>query len=219
MDYGTGAIFGCPAHDQRDLDFARKYGLPVTSVVCPESEDSATFAVKNEAYTGDGLIINSDFLNGKTIPEAKTEIIKWFEAKGTGEKQVNFRLRDWGVSRQRYWGCPIPIVHCDACGAVSVPAAELPVVLPEDIDISVDGNPLDKHPTWKHIDCPACGKPAVRETDTFDTFFESSWYFARFSSPVPDRAFERSAADYWLPVDQYIGGIEHAVLHLSLIHI
>ena len=214
MDYGTGAIFGCPGHDQRDLDFARKYGLPVTAVVCPETEDSATFVVENEAYTGDGLIINSEFLNGKTVPEAKTEIIKWFEAKGTGEKQVNFRLRDWGVSRQRYWGCPIPIVHCNACGAVPVPAAELPVVLPEDIDISVDGNPLDKHPTWKQIDCPTCGKPAVRETDTFDTFFESSWYFARFSSPVPEQAFESSAADYWLPVDQYIGGIEHAVLHL-----
>jgi len=214
MDYGTGAIFGCPAHDQRDLDFARKYGLPVTAVVCPQSEDSATFSVQNEAYTGDGLIINSGFLNGKSVPEAKSEIIDWFETNGTGEKQVNFRLRDWGVSRQRYWGCPIPIVHCDTCGAVPVPALELPVVLPDYIDISVDGNPLDKHPTWKHVDCPSCGKAAVRETDTFDTFFESSWYFARFCSPVPDKAFERSAADYWLPVDQYIGGIEHAVLHL-----
>lgn len=214
MDYGTGAIFGCPAHDQRDLDFARKYDLPVTPVVCPQSEDSATFSVGNEAYIGDGLIINSDFLNGKSVPDAKAEIIQWFEGKGTGEKQVNFRLRDWGVSRQRYWGCPIPIVHCDSCGAVPVPTAELPVVLPEDIDISVAGNPLDKHPTWKHVDCPTCGKAAVRETDTFDTFFESSWYFARFCSPVPDQAFERSAADYWLPVDQYIGGIEHAVLHL-----
>jgi len=214
MDYGTGAIFGCPAHDQRDLDFARKYDLPVIPVVCPQSEDSATFSVENEAYIGDGLIINSEFLNGKSVPDAKTEIIQWFQEKGTGEKQVNFRLRDWGVSRQRYWGCPIPIVHCDSCGAVPVPASELPVVLPEDIDITVAGNPLDKHPTWKHVDCPACGQAAVRETDTFDTFFESSWYFARFCSPVPDQAFERSAADYWLPVDQYIGGIEHAVLHL-----
>jgi len=214
MDYGTGAIFGCPAHDQRDLDFARKYGLPVTPVVCPPDADAATFSVGDEAFTGDGAIINSEFLNGLSVPDAKSAIIKRFEEQGIGEKQVNFRLRDWGVSRQRYWGCPIPIVHCTDCGTVPVPAEQLPVVLPEDIDINVAGNPLDKHPDWKHVDCPKCGKPAVRETDTFDTFFESSWYFARFCAPVADQAFTREAADYWLPVDQYIGGIEHAVLHL-----
>lgn len=212
MDYGTGAIFGCPAHDQRDLDFARKYGLPVIAVVCPESENADSFSVDNDAYTGDGRIINSDFLNGLSITDAKTRMIAHFTKLGIGEKHVNFRLRDWGVSRQRYWGCPIPIVHCGSCG--TVPVKDLPVILPEDIDINVAGNPLDKHPTWKHVDCPSCGKPAVRETDTFDTFFESSWYFARFTSPLADQAFSAEAANYWLPVDQYIGGIEHAVLHL-----
>lgn len=214
MDYGTGAIFGCPAHDQRDLDFARKYGLPVTPVVCPPDTDPAAFEIGDEAFVGDGNIINSKFLNGLSVPEAKSKIIAHFEARGMGKKQVNFRLRDWGVSRQRYWGCPIPVVHCDDCGIVPVPARDLPVVLPEDIEINVAGNPLDKHPTWKNVDCPSCGKAARRETDTFDTFFESSWYFARFCAPVEDEAFTRSAADYWLPVDQYIGGIEHAVLHL-----
>ncbi|MBO6947780.1 MAG: leucine--tRNA ligase [Rhodospirillales bacterium] len=214
MDYGTGAIFGCPAHDQRDLDFARKYGLPVTPVVCPPDTDPSTFEIGNEAFVGDGNIINSEFLNGLSVPDAKSKIIAHFEGRGMGEKQVNFRLRDWGVSRQRYWGCPIPVVHCDDCGIVPVPAEDLPVVLPEDIDINVAGNPLDKHPTWKNVDCPKCGKAARRETDTFDTFFESSWYFARFCAPVENEAFTRSAADYWLPVDQYIGGIEHAVLHL-----
>lgn len=212
MDYGTGAIFGCPAHDQRDLDFARKYDLPVIPVVCPEAESAETFSVANEAYVGEGRMINSGFLDGLGVDEAKTRIIDYFEKLGVGEKRVNFRLRDWGVSRQRYWGCPIPVVHCPSCGIV--PVNELPVVLPEDIDINVAGNPLDKHPTWKHVDCPKCGGPAERETDTFDTFFESSWYFARFTSPVDDQAFTKKAADYWLPVDQYIGGIEHAVLHL-----
>ena len=214
MDYGTGAIFGCPAHDQRDLDFARKYGLPVTAVVCPDDADPATFKVDNVAYTGEGHIINSSFLNGLGIDEAKSTSIAHFEGLGVGRRQVNFRLRDWGVSRQRYWGCPIPVVRCDACGTVPVPAEDLPVVLPEDIEIDVAGNPLDQHPTWKHVACPACGKPAQRETDTFDTFFESSWYFARFASPQSVQGVERAAADYWLPVDQYIGGIEHAVLHL-----
>jgi leucyl-tRNA synthetase len=214
MEYGTGAIFGCPAHDQRDLDFARKYGLPVIPVVCPPDADPETFHVGDEAFTGDGNIINSEFLNGLSVPDAKAKIIAHFEERGMGARQVNFRLRDWGVSRQRYWGCPIPIVHCTDCGIVPVPAEQLPVVLPEDIDINVAGNPLDKHPTWKHVDCPSCGKAAQRETDTFDTFFESSWYFARFCAPVEGEAFTRSAADYWLPVDQYIGGIEHAVLHL-----
>ncbi len=214
MDYGTGAIFGCPGHDQRDLDFARKYGLPVIPVVCPPDTDPAAFEIGTEAFVGDGNIINSEFLNGLSVPDAKARIIAHFEEQGVGTKQVNFRLRDWGVSRQRYWGCPIPVVHCGDCGIVPVPAQDLPVVLPDDIDINVTGNPLDKHPTWKNADCPKCGKAARRETDTFDTFFESSWYFARFCAPVEEEAFTRSAADYWLPVDQYIGGIEHAVLHL-----
>lgn len=214
MDYGTGAIFGCPAHDQRDLDFARKYELPVVPVVCPEGQDPTNFTVGDEAFTGDGKIINSEFLNGLSVPDAKAAIIDRFEDGGIGERQVNFRLRDWGVSRQRYWGCPIPVIHCDDCGIVPVPEADLPVVLPEDIDITVVGNPLDHHPDWKHVNCPTCGNAAVRETDTFDTFFESSWYFARFCSPESAIAFDKSAADYWLPVDQYIGGVEHAVLHL-----
>jgi leucyl-tRNA synthetase len=215
MDYGTGAIFGCPAHDQRDLDFARKYNLPVVPVVAPKDADADTFEVGTEAYTGDGLMINSDFLNGMGVDEAKTTTIKHLETLGIGTGAVNYRLRDWGVSRQRYWGCPIPIIHCDTCGIVPVPANELPVVLPEDVDLSGVGNPLDAHPTWKHVVCPKCSKAAVRETDTFDTFFESSWYYARFTSPQCETSgFDKKAADYWLPVDQYIGGIEHAVLHL-----
>lgn len=214
MDYGTGAIFGCPAHDQRDLDFARKYDLPVIPVVCPKDQDPETFEVGSEAYTGEGTAINSAFLNGLAVDEAKSKIIAHFEERNMGKKQVNFRLRDWGVSRQRYWGCPIPIIHCDDCGAVPVPADQLPVELPEDVDMETVGNPLDAHPTWKHVDCPSCGKGATRETDTFDTFFESSWYFARYCSPDADEALDRTAADYWLPVDQYIGGVEHAVLHL-----
>jgi leucyl-tRNA synthetase len=214
MDYGTGAIFGCPAHDQRDLDFARKYGLNVTAVVAPKDADPATFSVTDEAFTDDGVLINSDFLNGLGVPEAKAAATKRLVDTATGEATVNFRLRDWGVSRQRYWGCPIPVVHCNDCGIVPVPASELPVCLPEDVSFDKPGNPLDHHPTWKHVDCPDCNKPARRETDTFDTFFESSWYFARFCSAHSDQAFTREAADYWLPVDQYIGGIEHAVLHL-----
>jgi len=214
MDYGTGAIFGCPAHDQRDLDFARKYGLPVIPVVCPQDQDASTFEIENEAFTGDGLMINSEFLNGLEIDAAKSAAIAHFEERGIGKKQVNFRLRDWGVSRQRYWGCPIPIIHCDGCGAVPVPSEQLPVELPEDVDMETVGNPLVAHPTWKNVDCPSCGKAATRETDTFDTFFESSWYFARYCSPKADTALDREAADYWLSVDQYIGGVEHAVLHL-----
>lgn len=214
MDYGTGAIFGCPAHDQRDLDFARKYDLPVIPVVCPKDEDPDTFDVANEAFTGEGVAINSEFLNGLAVDDAKSKIIAHFEERGMGKKQVNFRLRDWGVSRQRYWGCPIPIIHCDDCGAVPVPSDQLPVELPEDVDMETIGNPLDAHPSWKHVDCPTCGKAAKRETDTFDTFFESSWYFARYCSPEAETAVDREAADYWLAVDQYIGGIEHAVLHL-----
>ena len=214
MEYGTGAIFGCPAHDQRDLDFARKYGLGVTPVVAPEGCEPATFAIADEAYLGDGRVINSDFLDGLSIEDAKEEIATRLEEMSRGKRSVNFRLRDWGVSRQRYWGCPIPVVHCAGCGVVPVPERDLPVLLPDDISFNAPGNPLDHHPSWKHVSCPRCGAGAVRETDTFDTFFESSWYFARFCSPRADSAFARAAADYWLPVDQYIGGIEHAVLHL-----
>ena len=213
MEYGTGAIFGCPAHDQRDLDFARKYDLDVVAVVAPKDAGDA-FSVADVAFTDDGLLINSTFLNGLDVATAKSVIIDRLEADGVGARTVTYRLRDWGVSRQRYWGCPIPIVHCDDCGTVKVPTGDLPVTLPEDVSLDQPGNPLDRHPTWKHVDCPECGKPALRETDTFDTFFESSWYFARFASPKAETAFDAAAADYWLPVDQYIGGIEHAVLHL-----
>lgn len=213
MDYGTGAIFGCPAHDQRDLDFARKYGLPVKAVVVPEGA-AADFAVEDEAYTGPGRLANSDFLNGLSVEDAKAAVIARAEAEGWGRAQTTFRLRDWGVSRQRYWGTPIPVVHCTACGVVPVPHSELPVVLPEDVTFDVPGNPLDRHPTWKHRTCPRCGGPAQRETDTLDTFVDSSWYFIRFASQPADRPFDRAEAARWLPVDQYIGGIEHAILHL-----
>ena len=213
MEYGTGAIFACPGHDQRDLDFARKYDLPVIPVVCPKGEE--TIEIADEAYVGDGLIINSDFLNGLGVDEAKSAAIAKLKELEQGEGTITYRLRDWGVSRQRYWGCPIPIIRCDSCGDVPVPAADLPVKLPEDVSFDKPGNPLDHHPTWKHVDCPKCGKPATRETDTFDTFFESSWYFARFCDAKNDeKAFSREDVDYWLPVDQYVGGIEHAVLHL-----
>jgi leucyl-tRNA synthetase len=214
MEYGTGAIFGCPSGDQRDLDFARKYNLPVIPVVCPIDADPDVFAIDDIAYTDDGIMINSDFMTGMKVSEAKEAIFAKLGEKGIGKKEVNYRLRDWGVSRQRYWGCPIPIIYCDSCGIVEVPANELPVQLPDDVSFDQPGNPLDRHPTWKHVDCPCCGKPAVRETDTFDTFFESSWYFARFCSPHSENGIDKAAADYWLGVDQYIGGVEHAVLHL-----
>ena len=214
MDYGTGAIFGCPAHDQRDLDFARKYGLPVTPVVLPPDADAAGFAVGDEAFTGDGTMVNSGFLDGKSVPDAIAAAIARLEADGTGEGRVRFRLRDWGLSRQRYWGCPIPVIHCDACGLVPVPEADLPVALPEDVSFDKPGNPLDRHPTWKHVTCPRCGGQALRDTDTMDTFVDSSWYFARFCAPRDAAPLARAAVDYWLPVDQYIGGIEHAILHL-----
>jgi leucyl-tRNA synthetase len=215
MEYGTGAIFGCPAHDQRDLDFARKYDLPVPPVVIPEGTEPATFTVGTEAYTGPGVLRNSGFLDGLDVESAKREAIGRIEAAGKGEGTTIYRLRDWGVSRQRYWGCPIPVIHCETCGIVPVPEQDLPVELPTDVSFDQPGNPLDHHPTWKHTTCPTCGGAARRETDTFDTFFESSWYFARFCSPhETTTAFDRSAADYWLPVDQYIGGVEHAVLHL-----
>jgi leucyl-tRNA synthetase len=213
MEYGTGAIFGCPAHDQRDLDFARKYDLPVIPVV--RAADGPIPEIATEPYVAtDGIAVNSGFLDGLPTPEAKRRVIEYLEAEGRGTGTIQYRLRDWGVSRQRYWGCPIPVIHCLNCGIVPVPAADLPVRLPEDVDFSAPGNPLDRHPTWKHVSCPTCGDPARRETDTFDTFFESSWYFARFCSPRSEIAFERADVDYWLPVDQYIGGIEHAILHL-----
>ena len=212
-DYGTGAIFACPAHDQRDLEFARKYDLPVLPVVRPEGADDS-FDVGDEAYTGPGTLFNSDFLNGKAITDAKTDVIARVEAAGSGEGKTLYRLRDWGVSRQRYWGCPIPVIHCPSCGAVPVPADQLPVVLPEDVTFDKPGNPLDRHPTWKHVRCPSCGGEATRETDTLDTFVDSSWYFARFTDPKAEAPINTGAADHWLPVDQYIGGVEHAVLHL-----
>jgi leucyl-tRNA synthetase len=214
MDYGTGAIFGCPGHDQRDLDFARKYDLPVIPVIAQPDVDPKTVEIGTEAFTDDGVAINSDFLDGLTVAEAKRAAIARFESEKRGKGAIQYRLRDWGVSRQRYWGCPVPVIHCEACGIVPVPEQDLPVSLPDDATFDKPGNPLDHHPTWKHVDCPQCGKKARRDTDTFDTFFESSWYFARFASPNSETAFERKAADYWLPVDQYIGGIEHAILHL-----
>lgn len=214
MDYGSGAIFGCPGHDQRDLDFARKYNLSVTAVVAPKDTPADEMEIGAEAYTGDGVLINSGFLDGLTVADGKKSIIDRLESMKIGTRAVNYRLRDWGVSRQRYWGCPIPIIHCKTCGAVPVPEADLPVVLPEDVDFDHPGNPLARHPTWRKATCPKCGAPAERETDTFDTFFESSWYFARFCAPKSDTPMPRKTVDHWLPVDQYIGGIEHAVLHL-----
>ena len=215
MEYGTGAIFGCPGHDQRDLDFARKYRLPVTPVVLPEGRDAAGFAIGTEAWDGPGRIINSGFLDGLAAPdEAKRAAIAELEKRGSGTGRTTWRLRDWGISRQRPWGCPIPMIHCDACGIVAVPEQDLPVLLPDDLDFKVRGNPLDSHPTWKHVACPRCARPALRETDTCDTFVDSSWYFARFCSPGAAGPLDRAAADHWLPVDQYVGGIEHAILHL-----
>ena len=215
MEYGTGAIFGCPGHDQRDLDFARKYGLSVVPVVLPDGEQAQHFSIDSEAYVGPGVMINSGFLDGLAAPDAaKSGAIAELERLGVGAGVVNWRLRDWGVSRQRYWGCPIPVIHCEACGVVPVPAQDLPVILPEDVSFDRPGNPLDHHPTWKHVTCPNCGSQARRETDTFDTFVDSSWYFARFCSPGAESPVTRAAVDHWMPVDQYIGGIEHAILHL-----
>ncbi|MEQ8651739.1 MAG: leucine--tRNA ligase [Kiloniellales bacterium] len=222
VEYGTGAIFGCPAHDQRDLEFARRYRLPVIPVVAPGDQDAETRAafVKHlaeaatEAYDGPGVIINSHFLNDLDVEAGKKAAIDRLEQLGEGAGEVQYRLRDWGVSRQRYWGCPIPVVHCQGCGVVPVPDDQLPVTLPDDIDLSAGGNALEHHPTWKHLDCPECGAPALRDCDTMDTFVDSSWYFARFCSPFADEPVNAEAARYWLAVDQYIGGIEHAVLHL-----
>ena len=214
MDYGTGAIFGCPAHDQRDLEFARKYDLPVLPVVIPPDADAEAFKIGDEAYAGDGVLGNSAFLDGLSVDDAKAKVIGEIEAAGSGQRAVNYKLRDWGVSRQRYWGCPIPIIHCGDCGIVPVPKSDLPVTLPDDITFDRPGNPLERHETWKHVSCPTCGAEAQRETDTFDTFIDSSWYFARFCAPKADGPTDRTAVDYWLPVDQYIGGVEHAILHL-----
>jgi len=219
MDYGTGAIFGCPSGDQRDLDFARKYSLPFKPVILPPGEDPATFAIKDKAFDGEGTMINSKFLDGLDTKAAFEETAKHLEAqklgkKPVGKRKVNYRLRDWGISRQRYWGCPIPVIHCKACGVVPVPDKDLPVELPADATFDKPGNPLDRHPTWKHVKCPTCGEDAVRETDTMDTFVDSSWYFVRFTDPAMPTPVDKPAAGYWLPVDQYIGGIEHAILHL-----
>jgi len=219
MDYGTGAIFGCPSGDQRDLDFARKYNLPVTPVVMPAGEDAANFVITDEAYVGDGVMINSRDLDGLTPAAAFEKVTKLLENRLLGGKpqaarKTNYRLRDWGLSRQRYWGAPIPVIHCDECGVVPVPVADLPVELPEDVTLDTPGNPLDHHPTWRHVGCPKCGKDARRETDTMDTFVDSSWYFARFTAPRHQTPTDPAVASAWLPVDQYIGGIEHAILHL-----
>ncbi|MCI0999886.1 MULTISPECIES: leucine--tRNA ligase [Brucella/Ochrobactrum group] len=219
MEYGTGAVFGCPAHDQRDLDFANKYALKVTPVVLPKGEDAATFAITDSAYTDDGVMINSRFLDGLAPEAAFNEVANRLEQTTLGNRpqaarKVQFRLRDWGISRQRYWGCPIPMIHCESCGVNPVPRADLPVKLPDDVDFDRPGNPLDRHATWRHVKCPKCGGEARRETDTMDTFVDSSWYYARFTAPWENEPTDRAIADRWLPVDQYIGGVEHAILHL-----
>jgi len=220
MDYGTGAIFGCPAHDQRDLDFANAYGLGNQPVILPPGADPASVVITTQAYDGEGTLFQSRFLDGLTIPQAKEEVAKRLEAVTIGgapqaKRQVNFRLRDWGISRQRYWGCPIPVIYCDDCGTLPVPEKDLPVELPKDVTFDQPGNPLDRHPAWKNVPCPRCGKPARRETDTMDTFVDSSWYFLRFTDPQDKtEPTDPAAVSRWMPVDQYIGGIEHAILHL-----
>jgi leucyl-tRNA synthetase len=213
MDYGTGAVFGVPAHDQRDFEFASKYGLTIRRVVSDGDHTDPAFS-DAEAYSGPGTLCNSHFLDGMDVEDAKREVILRAEGDGWGKGTTVFRLRDWGVSRQRYWGTPIPIIHCGACGAVPVPRDQLPVVLPDDVSFDIPGNPLDRHPTWKHVACPNCGGEALRETDTLDTFADSSWYFIRFASQPSDKPFDRTVAEQWLPVGQYIGGVEHAILHL-----
>ncbi len=214
MEYGAGAIFGCPAHDQRDLEFARKYGLPVIPVILPPGEDGSAFEIGGEAYVGPGAAFNSEFLDGLDVEGAKRAAIDRLEELEAGRGMVEYRLRDWGISRQRYWGCPIPIIHCPECGAVPVPEDQLPVELPDDADFGGPGNPLDRHEGWKAVSCPQCGADAERDTNTMDTFVDSSWYFSRFCSPRSDEVVDPAAVDYWLPVDQYIGGVEHAILHL-----
>ncbi len=212
MEYGTGAIFGCPCGDQRDLEFARKYKLPVPVVVAPNADEVPEIGAK--ALDGEGVIVNSGFLTGLSTEKAKPAAIAELERIGAGKGVTNWRLRDWGISRQRYWGCPIPVIHCEACGPQAVPDEQLPVELPKDVSFEKPGNPLDHHPTWSKVNCPACGKAARRETDTFDTFVDSSWYFARFCAPRATAPVDVEAVRHWLPVDQYVGGIEHAILHL-----
>ena len=215
MEYGTGAIFGCPGHDERDHEFARKYSLPILPVVMPKDADAKSFAVADAPFIEDGIIINSEFLNGLGVDDAKAKVIARLEEMGVGKGTTQYRLRDWLVSRQRYWGCPIPAIHCEKCGVVPVAEKDLPVELPDDVTFDRPGNPLDHHPTWKHVACPTCGGKARRETDTFDTFIDSSWYFDRFTSPqLATAPFDREENEYWMPVDQYIGGVEHAILHL-----
>ena len=214
MEYGTGAIFGCPAHDQRDLEFALKYNLDVFPVVCPLDQDAATFLVKEEAYTGHGKIINSDFLDGMNIEDAKEKVVSMLSEKQMGQKKVTYRLKDWGISRQRYWGCPIPVIHCEKCGVVAEKKENLPVSLPENVSFENPGNPLEAATEWLNLNCPVCGNPAKRETDTMDTFVDSSWYFMRFTSPKYNRPTKSDDLQYWMSVDQYIGGVEHAILHL-----
>ncbi len=208
-DYGAGAVFGCPAHDQRDFEFAKKYNLPIKPVIQAKDHDFS-----KSAYTKDtGEMYNSGVLNGLQTEDARKEIIKILEEKNTGKKVKKFKLKDWGVSRQRYWGCPIPIVYCQKCGTVPEKIANLPILLPDDVDFKTSGNPLETHPTWKFCQCPKCDKEAVRETDTLDTFFESSWYFLKYLDPQSP-VFNQEAIDYWMNVDQYVGGIEHAIMHL-----
>ena len=213
MDYGTGAIMAVPGHDQRDFEFATKYGLPIPRVVAPSAAD-ADKPFDAEAESGEGVLVNSDFLDGMEVEAAKAEVIRRLEEQGRGQGKTVWRLRDWGVSRQRYWGTPIPFIHCESCGVVPAPKDSLPITLPEDVDFKTPGNPLVRHPTWKHVDCPKCGGKAERETDTLDTFVDSSWYFLRFASQPADKPFDREEIAKWLPVEQYIGGIEHAILHL-----
>jgi len=212
MEYGTGAVMAVPGHDQRDFEFATKYGLPIVRVVAASAVDGD--APLAEAEAGDGVLVNSGFIDGMTVADAKRAVIERAESEGWGAGKTVWRLRDWGVSRQRYWGTPIPFIHCAACGVVPVPKDQLPVTLPEDVDFATPGNPLVRHPTWKHVACPKCGAAATRETDTLDTFVNSSWYFLRFASQPADKPFDKAELAQWLPVEQYIGGIEHAILHL-----
>jgi len=215
MDYGTGAIYGCPAHDQRDLDFANKYSLEIIPVILPDKIKKINFKINKEAYTGEGKLINSDFLDKLTIKEAQEFVINKLELKNIGTRKINYRLRDWGISRQRYWGCPIPVIYREDGKIICLADEHLPIELPKDIDLSVPGNPLENHPTWKYTNCPDTGMKAIRETDTLDTFVDSAWYFLRFCSPTNENEpFSKEDIDYWMPVDQYVGGVEHAILHL-----
>jgi len=216
MDYGTGAIFGCPAHDERDFEFATKFELPIIATYLPEEGAEDTLAEAYVPAKTDKVFYNRGFAGEahQTGNEGVNSAIDFCEANGVGQGVTKYRLRDWGLSRQRYWGCPIPVVHCDACGVVPEKKENLPVQLPDDVSLDIPGNPLDRHPTWRNVPCPSCGKPATRETDTMDTFVDSSWYFARFTAPRADTPTDMAEAEYWMNVDQYIGGIEHAILHL-----